>query len=263
MRRWAAVPMLRELGIGALAGALAGILVGGIGGRIAMRISGAMSDPALVGVVRTDNGNLLGAVTLEGTFALVLFSGLFPGLLGGVVYVAARPWLRPLGRWDGLAFGLVMLAALASIAIDPFNIDFRKFGSSAVNVVMFAALFPLYGVAQAALTRRLERRAVDGLEWDVLAFVGLGLSLLLLVSFVVPTIGTIVEGDRADLRPLIPAYWLVAAVGLRWALSRSRPLADARELGPRERIVSALVLLLPAIVTLPATISAIASLLRV
>lgn len=255
--------LLRDAGIGALAGALAGILVGGIGGRIAMRVSGAMTDPALVGVARTDNGNVLGEVTFGGTLALVIFAGLFPGLLGGVVYVAARPWLRPLARWDGLVFGLVLLAALSSVVLEPFNVDFRKFGSPVVNVAIFALLFPAFGVAQAGLTRLLERRPRDSAAWDGFALVGLGLSLLLLGSFVVPSIGSLVAGDRADLRPLIPAYWLVAAVALRWWLSRAGSFGDVRELPRRDALLSSLVLLLPAIAGLPATVSAITLLARI
>jgi hypothetical protein len=260
---WARVPAFRELGLGAVAGALAGILVGGIGGRVAMRLSGAMSDPALVGMAVTDNGNVLGEVTFAGTFALVLFAGLFPGLLGGVVYVAARPWLRPFGRWDGLVYGLVLLAALGSTVLEPNNIDFRKFGSQTVNALVFALLFPAFGIAQAALTRLLERRASRSPAWDGVAVVGLGLALLLLGSFVVPSVGSLVAGDRADLRPLIPAYWLLAAVALRWWLGRGRGFHDIRDLSPRDALLSALVLALPALLALPATIYAIRFLARI
>lgn len=66
--------LMREVGVAALAGALAGVLVGGLGSRVAMRISGAMSDQARVGLATTDNGNILGDITLGGTFALVIFA---------------------------------------------------------------------------------------------------------------------------------------------------------------------------------------------
>src|SRR5688572_9773063 len=101
--------LMREIGIAGLAGALAGVLVGGLGSRVAMRISGAMTDSALVGLARTDNGNILGDITFGGTLALVIFVGFIPGVLAGLFYAATQPWLRPLGRWAGLAFGMALL----------------------------------------------------------------------------------------------------------------------------------------------------------
>ncbi|HUQ17633.1 MAG TPA: hypothetical protein VM070_07590, partial [Candidatus Saccharimonadales bacterium] len=62
--RRASLTVIRDVGVGALAGLAAGIVVGGLGGRIAMRISGAMTDPGLASFARTENGNAIGEVTL-------------------------------------------------------------------------------------------------------------------------------------------------------------------------------------------------------
>lgn len=257
--------VLREAGLAAVAGGLAGILIGGIGSRVAMRISGAMSDPDMVGSARTANGNILGAVTAEGTLALVFFGGLLPGLLGGLIYVAARPWLRPLGRWGGLAYGLVLLAAVGSSVLEPFNIDFRKFGSPQLNVALFALLFPLFGIAIALLADVAERRVTETRTTSTSALLkifGLVGVVLVLLFFGPSAVGSLVDIEGLDARPFFPIYLLGAAVVLRIFLGRPRPLTDARELAIRDRMLSYAVLLVPAAMGLPATLDAIRILAR-
>lgn len=236
--------LLHDVAVGTIAGGIAGMLVGGIGSRIAMRIAGAMTDPALVGIARTDNGNVLGEITVGGTLALVFFGGLFPGVLGGLVYVAARPWLRPLGPWAGVAFGLMLLAALGATVIEPFNIDFRAFGVPLVNVALFALLFPLFGLAMQWSERVVERRIEDarGSSRALILWTSAGLAAF----FLVPLVVGVLVGDRVDLRPLIPVYLFAAALALR-ALPRA---------------VGYVALALPALIGAPATISAILQIAR-
>jgi hypothetical protein len=250
---------MRELGVAAVAGALAGVLVGGLGGRVAMRISGAMSDQARVGLAVTDNGNLLGDITLGGTIALVIFAGLIPGVLAGIFYAAARPWLRPLGRWAGLAFGMALLAAMGSLVLDPFNIDFRKFGVPIVNVALFALLFPLFGIAHMLLTETIERRMPRTAAWEIPA---IGFAVLMIGVLAIGTVGSLLEGDGQDFGFLIPPVVLVTAVVLRVVLASGGVLADARSLGPRQRVISYGLLLAPVVIGLPATVYAIRILIR-
>jgi hypothetical protein len=252
--------LLRELGVAAIAGSIAGILVGGIGGRVAMRISGAMSDQALVGLARTDNGNVLGEITFGGTLALLIFVGFFAGVLGGIFYTAVRPWLRPLGRWAGLAFGLALLAAAGSLVLDPFNIDFRKFGVPVVNVLLFAALFPLFGIAHMLLADTIERRMPRALAWEIPA---LGVAALVVGLLAAGTVGSLIEGDRQDLGFLIPPALLAASVALRVVLGSGGLLADARTLSRRDRVISYGLLLSPVLAGLPATIAAMGVLARI
>jgi hypothetical protein len=251
--------LLREIGVAAMAGSIAGILVGGLGSRVAMRISGAMSDPALVGLARTDNGNILGEITLGGTLALVIFVGFLPGVLAGIFYAAARPWLRPLGRWAGLAFGLALFGAVGSMALDPFNIDFRKFGVPIVNVALFALLFPLFGIAHMLLVETIERRMPRTPAWEVPT---LGVAALVLGLLAITTVGSLIEGDRRGLGFLVPPVALAVLVALRVVLGSGGLLTDARALSTRDRIISYGLLLAPVLVGLPATISAAAFLIR-
>src|SRR3990172_980876 len=214
--RTGALRLIEAAGAAALAGAFAGVLVGGLGSRVAMRISGALSDAALVGVAVTNNGNVLGQVTLGGTLGLVLFGGLGPGLLFGAIYGAVRPWLAPLGRGGGLAFGLFLLAALGNLVLEPFNIDFRKFGSAPLNVALFALLFPLFGVTVAWAISRVESGMRDpsrSTGWRVAAdvsalFLGLGLALGLVAA--VGELTTNINGP--DPRAIVPFFVLGVAV---------------------------------------------------
>lgn len=251
---------MREIGVAALAGALAGVLVGGLGSRVAMRISGAMSDQALVGLARTDNGNLLGEITFGGTLALVIFAGFLPGVFGGIFYAAVRPWLRPLGRWAGLLFGLALLGAAGSLVLDPFNIDFRKFGVPIVNVVLFAVLFPLFGIAHMLLAETIERRMPRTPAWEIPA---LGIATLVVGLLAITTVGSLIEGDGQDLGFLIPPAVLAASVALRVVLGSGGLLTDARTLSTRDRVISYGLLLAPVLAGLPATIAAIGVLGRI
>lgn len=253
-------------GVAALAGTIAGILVGGLGSRVAMRISGAMSDPALIGVARTANDNIVGSVTLEGTLALTIFVGLIPGLIGGALYAAARPWLAPLGRWAGLAFGLVLLAALGPVALEPSNFDFQRFGSPALNVAMFALLFPLFGVTIAIAHPRIAwavHEARGRSPWTIAAWIALvpliltfALGLGRTVSFLT---GTNTEGDP---RVFLLHYFFAVALGARLASGRGRVFDDARSLPGVPRVATYALLLAPAILGAPSTAQAIAILAR-
>lgn len=256
------VGSLREVSNAAIAGGLAGMLVGGLLGRVAMRISGAMSDPSMVGRAVTDNGFVLGEITIDGTIALVLFSGLIPGIATGLVYMAVRPWLRPFGRWAGLVFGLALLAALGPLLLAPFNIDFRKFGSAYVNVIMFALLFPLFGMAHHLLTGVVERRRGTAPPWTAMDFVGLGAAGLILLVGSIAFIDALSGLDRADLRPFSLAFWLAAGVVMRAAFGRSRTLEDARDLSRRQRTLSYALLALPVVLGVQGTLFAVTFLAR-
>lgn len=175
MAGWIAVA--RHLGTASLAGVIAGMVVGGLLGRIVMRVSGFTAGPALAGV-RTSNGNRVGDITFDGTLALVLFTGLAAGLVGGIVYAVVEPWLRRARPWHGLAYGVALLLVFGFTVLDPSNFDFRRFGVAALNVAMFAALFVIFGAATAWLFDALgalragmgaAARLTDFLAWLALA----------------------------------------------------------------------------------------------
>jgi hypothetical protein len=171
MAAWVAAA--RHLGTASLAGVIAGVVVGGLLGRVVMRVSGFTAGPGLVGVT-TANGNRVGDITFGGTLTLVLFTGLASGLVGGIIYAVVEPWLRRVRPWHGFAYGVALLLAFGFTVLEPSNFDFRRFGVSALNVAMFAALFVVFGAATAWLFDALSAlrigtgaaaRVADVLAW--------------------------------------------------------------------------------------------------
>jgi hypothetical protein len=258
------------MGVPAAAGILAGLLVPGLGGRIAMRIAGAMSDPSLVGAARTENGNIVGDITAGGT-TFLLVSGAFEGLAAGLLYAAVRPWLLPFGRWAGPAYGMAILAAAGAVVLDPGNVDFRKFGSAPVNLLTFALLFPLYGLALdravVVLEERIRGRSLRS-PWGALVAIGL-LAVAALVFFVgVALVGLIVRvasgtaglSFSGDGRGAILPLFLLVVMAARAVLARRGD--DARRLTAPERAVTYGALATPAVAGLPTVVEAIRLLAR-
>ncbi|HEX6262741.1 MAG TPA: hypothetical protein VF097_07840, partial [Actinomycetota bacterium] len=84
--------LFRLPAIGALAGTAAGITAAA-GSRVAMRISAAVAHPALSEAgVRTENGNVVGVITVGGTLGLILFGTILTAG-AGLLYLALRRWL--------------------------------------------------------------------------------------------------------------------------------------------------------------------------
>jgi hypothetical protein len=148
--------VLREFAAGCLAGIIVGIVVGGLGSRLAMRVSAIAAGPIPQGVT-TENGAIVGEITVGGTIALIIFGGVFAGLQGGLLYAALRPWLQPFGRWRGLVFGFGLLGLNGSLILDDTNSDFLILRPPLLNVAMFAALFPIFGIALAPVFDRALR----------------------------------------------------------------------------------------------------------
>jgi hypothetical protein len=209
----------RHIGTASLAGIVAGVLVGGLLGRIVMRISGFMAGPALAGV-QTENGNVVGDITVAGTIALIVFVGLPSGILGGLLYALLEPWLRRLRPWHGLAYGVALLATAGFTFLDPVNFDFSRFGVTALNIAMFAALFVLFGVATARLFDKLHvlraGTTAAARTVDILAWLALLLAALVVLLFL---------GGGAGLEPVLAA--VIVAVLLVPAIVRWRALPPA------------------------------------
>jgi hypothetical protein len=170
MRRFPA-RAFRLLGVAAIAGVFTGIVVAGLGGRVIMKLVALTAGAGAVGKV-TENGNTVGDLTLPGTLQLVLFSGVMLGLIGGLLYLALRPWLAWFGRWRGFAFGVIVLALMGHAVFEPGNGDFRRFGAVGVNVALFSALFVLYGLLIAPLVDWIARAADHSRAAAAVAWIG-------------------------------------------------------------------------------------------
>ncbi|HEY8860779.1 MAG TPA: hypothetical protein VIN37_01625, partial [Candidatus Limnocylindria bacterium] len=204
----------RHVGTATLAGVISGIFVGGLLGRVVMRIAGFAAGPGLVGSF-TANGNRVGDITVAGTAAIVLFVGLSSGLIGGVLYAVIEPWLRRLRPWHGLAYGTALLGAFGFTVLDPSNLDFRRFGSAPLNVVMFALLFLLFGVTTAWLFDRV-RSLIDGATRPARVAKALAFMALIPAAFATVLLLTSVTGLAEPLFPIVVAVGLLTATVVRW-----------------------------------------------
>jgi hypothetical protein len=146
--------LARDILFGGVAGLISGIVFLGFGARIVMRIS-AMLDPDMEGAF-TENGNIVGEVTLGGTLELLFFVGLFGGMIAGVLWVTVREWLpdRPLLRV--LAAGLVAALLGSFQVVSTENSDFLVLNPGVANVAMFVAVVGLTGSGAALLDGHIQ-----------------------------------------------------------------------------------------------------------
>jgi hypothetical protein len=148
--------VLRDITRGGLAGLIAGIVLAGIGGRIVMRFA-AIVVPEVTGRL-TENGNRIGAITLDGTLALVLFVGLFFGVVAGSLWVIVRPWLPRSVVGRALASIPIALALGTRGLVDAENQDFALLGRDPLVIGSLVVLVALFGPGLALLDGWLERR---------------------------------------------------------------------------------------------------------
>ncbi|RIK45252.1 MAG: hypothetical protein DCC58_06950 [Chloroflexi bacterium] len=191
------VQVLRAVGLAGLAGFVAGLVAGGIGSRVAMRVVSLTAGHERYGEM-TDAEAVVGQITAGGTAFLALFSA-FIGMAIGLVYLFNNHWLPQAGARRGLLFGGLLLVTYGTLVIEGDNFDFAEFGSPALNLLMFVALFPLYGLVVVPAFAWLDRhvavvppRGLRVMGWVVLALFGLltlCLGLFLLVAFALGEVG--------------------------------------------------------------------------
>jgi hypothetical protein len=200
------------------AAGIAGVLVGvpaGLLARLVMKVSALAAGPSLAGV-HTENGNVVGALTADGTLALVILAGLAPVAAGAILYVAVRPWFLSLGRWRGLAFGLYLLALAGPVGLNSANNDFSRFGPAPLNVAMFAGLFLAVGIALVPVTEWTRARLSSG-RWALVTlgffFGAFGAGLVLVMG--TTTMWSLVTGQQTELGGIAVALMLAsAAIGV-------------------------------------------------
>ena len=216
---------LRHVALIGVAGVTAGLLVGGIGGRIFMRLSAMIAPERAVGAF-TENGNVIGDITVGGTVAFVLFIGVFAGGFGAVIYTISEPWLAWAGPMRGIVFGVFLLATGSTVVFDPENFDFAILGNDWRNVLMLIVLYLAFGPVLVALIGVLEKRLpavnpekpIDSIPgYIALIFVG--------VLFLVLLLGNLFLEDFCECEP--PRVMGVLIVGMvvgtvAWWVSRIR-----------------------------------------
>ena len=139
----------RRVAAGVAGGLVAGASVGGIGGRLAMLLLRATSSPALHGS-QTDDGFVIGQVSGNTLFLVILTMVL--GVLGGLAYLAIRPWIPARHRvWTSAVLGGVVGG---SMFIHPDGVDFLLLEPLWLAVVLFILLPAAYGALLSVLVER-------------------------------------------------------------------------------------------------------------
>jgi hypothetical protein len=164
--------LARNIALSGIAGLFTGILVGGIGGRLFMRLAGAAA-PDLAQGRGTEAGFRVGEVTFGGSLGLVIFIGIFTGVVGAIFYVVFSPWLSWARWWRGVLFGMVLFAigSATSDIMNPDNIDFAILGNPELLVAAIFLLFMAFGVVMDAAFRFLDGRMprVEGRDATITA----------------------------------------------------------------------------------------------
>lgn len=227
------VEILREITRGGLAGLIVGLVVAGIGGRIVMRLA-ALLVPTSVGA-HTENGNVIGDITVDGTLALILFGGLGLGVVIASLWVMVSPWLpSTVGRRAAVA-ALITGAAGTPILVQASNIDFVFLRRDPLVVASLVGLVALIGPALVVTERWLDRRLPHARVRSAAAFVyamitllGTAITLLLVPALLtsaiavvgfalllvgLATLGTWVQRVRGD-GPPDPGLALLVRVAL-------------------------------------------------
>ena len=214
--------VLRDIARGGIAGVVVGLLVAGLGGRLVMRVATILHEDR-VGF-RTENGEVIGAITLNGTLALMVFGGLGMGLLAGTIWVIVSPWIPG----SGLSRALLTAVAAVALGTPPLvqrtNPDFVILAHDPIVVAMLVGLVGLVGLSIALVDDALDARwphprrrlATSMVAYVAITLVGVVLVLLLAVPFLL---------NAPEYRAPVRAGWALAVVGactLIWWVVRAR-----------------------------------------
>lgn len=226
-----------ELRVLVVAGMATGVLVAGLGGRLAMLLL-RLTSPAPVKGLVSDDGFVIGRVTLSGTYNLAMLGGLV-GVIGAAAYQWVRPWLLGPGWLRSVTVALASGAVVGSMLIHADGIDFTRLKPTWLALTLFVTLPAVFALSVAravdaveqpgSWTRQGRRRWI--LPLVVLAVVPLAGVALLVAAPVVA--GWALVRSRAPIRVAranravgvaVRAGWLgVASVGL---LALGRDVAD-------------------------------------
>lgn len=138
-----------------LAGIWLGALVGGVGGRLAMLVLRLLSPDSVHGVI-SDDGFLIGQVTLKGTYDLIGLGAVI-GLLGAIAYRWVDRWLIGPGWFRQLTSALGAGAVVGSMLVHADGVDFRLLRPLWLAIAFFVLIPSLFGFFIGPLEEVLAR----------------------------------------------------------------------------------------------------------
>lgn len=132
---------LRVLVVGGIS---AGVLLIGVGSRLAMLLL-RVTSPDRVRGVKSDDGFIIGQVTLAGTYNLLVLGAVF-GVIGAAAYLMVAPWLIGPIWFRRLTTGLAAAAVVGSMLVHADGIDFTVLKPTWLAIGTFIALPGVFGV---------------------------------------------------------------------------------------------------------------------
>jgi hypothetical protein len=228
---------LRVLVVGGIS---AGVILIGVGSRLAMLLL-RVTSPDVVRGFKSDDGFIIGQVTLAGTYNLLL--GATVGIIGAAAYLLVAPWLIGPSWFRRVTTGLAAAVVVGSMLVHADGIDFRALKPTWLAIGVFIALPGVFGGVVGVVVdavRRPDSWTARG-RWRFL------LPLLLVACFplsiVVVTIAAVIFGAWvlvSDLGPIrkarasapyalaIRAAWLLVAIlGLVAIVNDTQAVAEA------------------------------------
>lgn len=217
---WPAGEVLRDIARGGIAGVIVGLLVAGLGGRLVMRLATILNEDT-VGIF-TENGEVIGKITLNGTLALMTFGGLGMGLMAGTIWVIVSPWIPGGGLARALVTAIAAIALGTPALVQRTNPDFAILGHDPVVVALLVGLVALVGFSIALVDGALDARLPRPLQWKRISTTVYLIITLMGLVLIVPLVVAILV-DQSDYRAPIRAGWALAVVGactLTWWVLR-------------------------------------------
>jgi hypothetical protein len=137
--------MIGKMFIGLFCGMMAGGVVLGVGGRMVMRALAVIAEREV-------------DFSFSGTIEVVAFGAII-GSIAGAAFVAIKKYLPGATPLKGMSFGLLTFLALAIVRLPSVERSAVAFeGFLPPIVLMFGAVFLLYGIALAIAEEGLSRR---------------------------------------------------------------------------------------------------------
>ncbi len=143
---------MRVLVVGGIS---AGVVLIGIGSRLAMLLL-RVTSPDRVRGVESDDGFIIGQVTLAGTYNLLLLGAAF-GVIGAAAYLMVAPWLIGPSWFRRLTTGLAAAAVVGSMLVHADGIDFTVLKPTWLAIGVFVALPGLFGALVGVVVDAVRR----------------------------------------------------------------------------------------------------------
>jgi hypothetical protein len=131
-----------------VAGMITGAVVGGGGGRLAM-LALRLTSPGHVIGVTSDDGFVIGRVTLAGTYSLVTV-GAGVGVIGAGAYRLVAPWLIGPIWFRRFTTGAASAAVVGAMLLHSDGVDFTLLEPAWFAIGLFIALPAVFGAVIAA-----------------------------------------------------------------------------------------------------------------